>query len=284
MDAMKEGQNCEMVYSFGPPQGAHAVDLVGMGKHNGQPWVLYSSDVVQAGQGANLADSDSRGAGREGLEFEYLGAPNQSGIYTGSAGNRIEQVVCEKYVPPPAGVTVTGTQDPAGHSCCVPPPPSTANLTVNGTSISISMAGTASWLPLSGTINANGSFTLTGTATAKPAMRVNGFRDTYAGKSGELLRPSITMNPGSQAGTSADWWLIASGAGQYYHFDLATMNWQPGIAPVYTGPLANIPFFQLPYLSLPSGTYDFYFGFDTTADGALTMPSLVYETTRVTVQ
>lgn len=331
MQALREGQDCEMVYSWdGPPAGAHAVDIVGAGRHNGQPWLLYASDVIQADTA--IPDADRRGAGPAGLEFEYLGPPNASGVYTTPGGNRIDQVVCEKYVPPPATLTVTSVTDPAGHGPFVDGPPSTVNITVSGTAMTVS--GAASWLPLAGTIAADGSFSLASTATvagyqnvantftgrlqgsgysgrmtigaggelpsalpiawdvaiappAEPAtvaMRLNGFRHRLDGRSTELWRPSVSVKTGSQPSQTVDWWLVANANGAFYHFDLATMSWRPGVALTHAGPLTEVPYLALPYLNLPSGSYEFHFGFDTVPDGNLTMEALTYETLRVTAQ
>jgi len=327
IQALKEGQDCEMIYSWAT--GAHAVDIVGAGKYKGQPWILHASDQVQAN--AANPNADSQGAGPAGLRFEYLGPPDAHSQY--SFRNRtMQEVVCEKYVPPPVTETVTHTTDPAGHSCCVQPPPGSVSIAVYGNSMT--MSGTAAWLPLKGTISANGSFSLASTATvagfsnvtssfvgtlqgggyngtitvgtggqlptgqsiawdvatspttfaSMPAIRVNGFRHSYAAaEQAQLLRPAISMKAGSKAGQSADWWLLAAAGSAFYHFDLGAMSWKPGLAPTFSGPLADVPFFALPYLQLPSGTYDMYFGFDTTPDGAFTPQTAVYDSVRVTV-
>jgi hypothetical protein len=330
MQALREGQDCELVYHWGGANpGAHAVDLVGAGKHNGNPWLLVASDITQAGQAVN---GDSKGAGPEGFEFEYLGAP-VNGIYTSSGGNVIDQVICEKVVPPQVTETVTSVTDPAGHSPFVDPPPANVWLAVNGTTMTLS--GNASWMmPMTGTINATGSFSLASTATVagfsnvtstfigalqgnnyignfsvgaggqlpsgQPiswgvsiprvlgtpnfAMRMNGFRHHLESMPSELLRPSVSVRAGTQAGQSGDWWLAAAAGGSFYHFDLATMSWQPGLVATHTGALGDLPFFALPYLTLPSGEYDFYFGFDSVPDGALTLEALSFEKLRATVQ
>ncbi len=122
------------------------------------------------------------------------------------------------------------------------------------------------------------------TMAAAPAVRVNGYRQNYvAAQASELLRPSVSMRPGTQLGQAVDWWLIAAANGNYFHFDLASSTWQAGIAVTYTGPLSSIPIAQLPYARLPSGAYDIYFGFDTVPDGVLTLQSAVYESVHLTV-
>lgn len=326
LEQLKQGANCEVVYSF-DTGGAHAVDLVGAGFHNGAPWMLAVSDVAQA----NLANGDSRGAGPEGMEFMYLGKPDASGKYK-SGNQTIEKVICEKPVPPPVTETVISVQDPAGHSCCISPPPPTVRVARVNDRMTVS--GDAEYFPLSGTITPAGAFSLFGTATVagfadvtttfsgnvqgsnylgvitvgaggelpsaepirftvsiprsamptRPAIRANGFRHRVQASAADVIRPMISMAAGSQAGQNGDWWLVASAGDAFYHFDLGVMNWRPGLLPSYTGPLTDLSYFPLPYVSLPSGAYDLYFGFDSVPDGQLNMNALQYDKVRITVQ
>jgi hypothetical protein len=328
MDALREGQDCEMVYHWGGANpGAHAVDLVGAGRHNGSPWMLVTSDVVQSNQ---AIDGDVRGAGPAGMEFEYLGTPDANGVYTSSGGNVIDQVLCEKVVPAPVTETVTSVTDPAHHFSFVDSPPPKVRVMLTGSNMWVT--GEASWLPMWGTLSPNGSFSLASTATVagfpnvtnsfigtvqgdnyvgsitlgtggqlptgqsisfgvtiprvvdgpKFAMRLNGFRHHIEIGSSELLRPSLSVKAGSMAGTMGDWWIVSASAAGFSHFDLGTFSWQPGIAPTFTGPLFDLSFFALPYLSVPDGSYDFYFGFDAVPDGALSFSSLAFERTTAT--
>lgn len=324
LEAMREGQNCEVVYSW--PDGAHAVDVVAAGKTRGKPWLVHASDLNQS--------SDSEGAGPTGLKFEYLNDPDGNGLQNLSGSNKeITQVICEKYVPPPATVTVIETMDPAGHSCCVNPPPPTVVVQSSGSSLKLT--GSASWLPLQGTLASNGVFDLsssstvagfdrvisrfTGTfangsydgtitvgtqgelygqsisyrvqitpagATLRPSIRVNGFRREVAANAGEMLKVSIGMEAGPSVGQPGDWWLVVVTAdGQVYSFDLLSMAWRPGLASLYTGPLFSFPYFGLPTLDgLPQGTHSFFFAFDSVPNGSLDTSWLVYDRTSLTVR
>lgn len=331
MAAMREGQNCELDFTWpaggGLAAGGHAVDLVAVGKTHGQHWIMHSSDVDQS--------SDSEGGGPAGSRFEYLGAPDASGrVFMSGTTQRVRLVICEKVLPPPVTVTVVELIDPAGHSCCVTPPPATMTVTRNGAALTLS--GAASWLPLAGTVAADGRFDLQGSATVagfpnvatrftgtvangvydgtiavgtngalptarpiswkvklaeavpptRPAMRVNGYRQDVAIKARDAVKVSISMQAAALAGQPVDWWLVAGTAdGQWLHFDLATMSWQPGLAATYTGPLVDIRYWGLPTLGgLPAGSYTFYFGIDTAPNGALDLGSAIYERTVLTVQ
>ena len=325
LQALKEGDDCEIGVLWGAG-GGHVMDIVGMGQTAGQPWIVHASDVDQS--------NDSAGAGAAGVQFAWLTGPDANGLYhLNGTNDRVVAVICEKYVPPPVTETVNETIDPAGHSCCVDAPPPLVSVSVFGPTMTVT--GNAAWLPLSGTISANGAFSLSGTATVAgfsnvsttftgtsqrnmttgtisvgtqgelptgrpiswrvtingptlgvmPAVRVNGFRNSVSATAAELLRISLSMKAGAQAGQSGDWWLVAVAGGNIFYFDLGTLTWKSGLMPTFTGPLADIPFVPLPsYPSLPAGTYDFYFGFDAVPDGALTLQSLVYDTVRVNVQ
>jgi hypothetical protein len=327
MQQMKEGADCEMVVTY-DSGGAHAVDLVGAGFHNGTPWLLWTSDVKQADE----VNGDQRGGGPQGMEFGYLGTQN-AGIYK-SGSTSFRQIVCEKPVPPPVTETITHVTDPADHSPFVNAPPSMVRIAeYNGTMNMSSGSTSASWLPMTGTIMPNGSFSLASTATVAGfsnvtstfignvqgdnymgkitvgaggqlpthqaiswdvtiprtpqstmlAMRVNGFRHQHTASSADLLRPSVSVKAGSAAGTPGDLWIAASTSGFFFHFNLDTMSWQQGLAPSLTGPLSDVPFFTLPYLNLPPGVYNLYLGFDSVPDGQLSMESLSYEQTTLTV-
>lgn len=333
LNALKDGQDCEMVYSWPAGSangvswdaGAHAVDIVAAGKFNGQPWLIESSDVDQ--------DSDSMGAGPAGLEFHALTRPEGSTQYRWG-DTTIVQVICERYIPPPPAQTFTIFSDPAGHSCCVDVPPSTVNISLGAfAGPTLTINGSASWLPLSGTIGSDGSFNLTGSGTvagfsnvsssftgtvtssgysgkitvgtqgelptgapiswnvtitdstgaAKPGVRMNGFRHDLPVAASDLLRLSVSMKAGVQAGASVDWWMVGVGPAGILYFDLATMGWKSGLVPTYTGALGDLPFFALPYLTLSPGTYDFYFGFDSIANGSLDIQSATYDVVRLVV-
>lgn len=332
LEAMRDGQNCEAVYAW--PGGRHAVDLVGVGKHRGQPWLVHASDQDQ--------DSDSDGAGPTGLVFETLKDTDGDGLLNLSGSDRyLETVICEKALPPPATVTVVAVDDPRGHTCCVPPPPPQLSVDRQGNRLRLipvnsGSQGAVSWLPLAGTVAADGRFDLVSRATvagrpdvdsrfvgtydgrvyegeltigtegellgvplkyrlriteagpqaAQPAMRVNGYRRSVALRAADAVKVSLSLKAAALAGQAGDWWLVVMAPdGQWYHFDLASQAWQPGLAPTYSGALFDIGYFGLPTLAgLPTGTYSFFFGFDTAANGVLDIGSAVYENTVVTVQ
>jgi hypothetical protein len=206
LQAMREGQDCELVYSW--PTGAHAVDLVAAGITRGKPWIVHASDLKQTHQGD---PNDRLGAGPRGFVFEYLTGPDQNGRYSLSGTNKkVVQVICEKYVPPPAMTVIELTNDPAGHSCCVPPPPPTINIEINGT---MTVSGNAPYLPMTGTLSPNGAFSLSSRGT------VAGFPDvdsTFTGMAaGNTYTGTITVGTqGELFGVPISWNVVLNGPPQ----------------------------------------------------------------------
>lgn len=184
LDSMREGQDCELVYAW--PGGAHAVDAVAVGTFDGESWIVHASDIDQS--------SDSRGAGASGFVFEWLKDTDNDGLLNLSGtDSQLVQVICEKYVAPPAPpvtLTVTAIEDPAGHSCCVTPPPSTVDIALENGDLTIS--GNASWLPMTGTLSANGEFLLTSVATVAGFPNIhNSFSGIY--HNGDITHAKITL-------------------------------------------------------------------------------------------
>ena len=168
-DAMKEGQDCELVYAW--PGGAHAVDAVAAGITKGEPWIVHGSDMDQS--------TDSEGGGPDGFRFEYLKDTDGDGLLNLNGTNRqLVQVICEKYVPPPPMLTVIGTDDPAGHGPFVTHPPSLLDIILSGSMLTVS--GTAPWLPMSGNVQPDNSVELSSTATVAGFSNVmNTFSGNY---------------------------------------------------------------------------------------------------------
>ncbi|WP_395700024.1 hypothetical protein [Aquabacterium sp.] len=338
-NALREGQNCEMSFSWSGTRpdgtavsGGHAVDLTGGINTLGQRSLGWASDRNQR--------DDGQGAGFSGFEQAQVTGPDANGQYmlSGRGNRKIKSVICEKFVVPPATVKIIETIDPKGHKCCVQSPPPMLNVTVDKGELTVAAAGptsSAAWLPLKGSI-ANGAFDAGSTAAVagfakvstrftgsyangkysgtisvgdkgelygvpiqfrveisealpsaiRPAMRVNGLRQDLTVAGGELLKPSVSLTAGPYIGQSGDWFVVLGLAdGRWLHFDLATMSWQDGIVPTYTGPLFELPYFGLPAVdTLPPGTHSFYFGFDTVPNGQLDFDKVVYERTQVTVK
>jgi hypothetical protein len=168
LQATKDGQNCEVDLTFADGSGGHAIELVGMGRTRGNWWIKHASDIEQG--------SDEEGAGPDGMLFDYLKQDAAGNVSLSTNDERIAVIVCERVLPPPSTVLILELIDPRGHICCVDAPPSAITVIRNGSSVT--MTGNASWLPLTGTLGADGRFDLQSTATV--AGRTN-VRSKFSG-------------------------------------------------------------------------------------------------------
>lgn len=172
LQAAKDGQNCEIDLEFTDRPGGHAIELVGIGRTGGNWWLKHGSDIDQS--------SDEDGAGPEGMLFDYLRQERDGSVTLSTNGERIFMIVCEQVLPPPSTVLILELTDPRGHSCCVDAPPTAITVTRSGSTVT--MTGNASWLPLTGTLGADGRFDLQSTATVAGRTGVRGrYTGTYSG-------------------------------------------------------------------------------------------------------
>ncbi len=93
----------------------------------------------------------------------------------------------------------------------------------------------------------------------------------------------VALNPGTDSGAAADWWLVYTGPGGVYYYDL-TNGWISAssdlnmLSTTYSGGL-----FQLDSTKIPApdtsvlGYYVFYFGVDLTVNGSLDLDTLYYD-------
>lgn len=200
--ALGEDQDCEVVYAgfYTDASGTqriyrHAVDAIGAGKVGGMPFLMVISDLDQG--------SDTKGAGAAGIEFGWLSNWRMNGA------QQIEQVICQKYIPPPTTLTVTERIDPAGHAPFVDAPPKQITVTLDGSMLRLS--GSASWLPMTGTLSA-GSFSLTSSSVVAGFSNVsNTFSGTLGGGSGN---GTISLGTrGELFGTPISWKVELQDAG-----------------------------------------------------------------------
>ena len=78
---------------------------------------------------------------------------------------------------------------------------------------------------------------------------------------------TVSLNPGSQVGQTADWWIAASRPSGWETF-VYLKGWVPGINVCIQYPLFNVsPPIEVRDTVLPVGDYTFYFAIDNNADG-----------------
>lgn len=115
-------------------------------------------------------------------------------------------------------------------------------------------------------------------ATCQPKIRANGQTGSISVSVGTPVSIQAGLDPGDQSGKYADWWLIYSAPSGVY--SLTSYGWIPGIYPLMTYPLTDVPLVEIYNAYLTAGDYAFYFGVDMTPNGILDLP-LFYDSVQV---
>ena len=112
-------------------------------------------------------------------------------------------------------------------------------------------------------------------ASAGPTIKANGTTGEITVNYPETVSVTVEMNADIYAGAEVDWWIVAIAypANWYYLSPLQWMPFSGALAqcqPVYQGALFDLPSTTvLPAITLPPGTYDFWFAVDYPLDGIL---------------
>jgi hypothetical protein len=123
-----------------------------------------------------------------------------------------------------------------------------------------------------------------GTTDPVPDVKVNGSDGPITIGTGDSLAVAVSLVAGSQAGTGADWWLVASTSFGVYHYDFVSSRWMPGLVVTFQGPLADVGPLALPARSgLPPGDYVIHFGVDLVSNGQLDPGQAFSDSADVTV-
>ena len=130
-----------------------------------------------------------------------------------------------------------------------------------------------------------------GTNPSVPVIRANGATNAVTVYYPDQVSVTVEMNAGGYTGT-ADWWIVAyAHAGGWYYLNSAIqwMAFNGDLAfcqPVYQGALFNFPAITiLDRLTLPRGTYDFWFAVDFVRDGILNpQGQIAYDVVTVLVE
>lgn len=198
LDALDGGENCEVGYLFGGG-GGHFVDIAAAGYIAGQPFIIEASDLNQR--------DDTKGAGKSGFLFSFLKDTDNDGrLNMNGSATELALLICQKFLPPPptdesllpppnteylipgAWLDVTKVVDPAGHSCCVTPPPSLISLLLSDGRITVQSLTTIPWLPLITVLDALLQIHGTGVST------VAGYPDIETTLTGTLTADKITAD------------------------------------------------------------------------------------------
>ncbi len=100
---------------------------------------------------------------------------------------------------------------------------------------------------------------------------------------GAPLSLKISFTPETLGNTVLDWWLVKDDRTEFSSW-APNGTWVSGLTPSYQGPAMLLPLTQI-YSSndLPVGSYTFYFGVDSIANGSLDIGSAVYDSVAVDV-
>ncbi|MBF0564722.1 MAG: SBBP repeat-containing protein [Nitrospirae bacterium] len=110
------------------------------------------------------------------------------------------------------------------------------------------------------------------TSDPVPEIKANGLTGSVNIKTTDKLSITVSLDPGGQSGTKADWWLYANTDMGNYYYDVVTgaFTWKSGKSVTYQGQLFNLPSTELLNISgLPIGSYMFNFKVDLTPNGVL---------------
>lgn len=112
-----------------------------------------------------------------------------------------------------------------------------------------------------------------------PKIKVNGLEEIVNIKRGENVTITIELDPGSYQGVNADWWILMQYHNRWYYYNLSTRKWTRGYSFSYQGPLAAVTDVEvLDSSRLSSGSYAFYFMFDTNMNGSRDSHLLYFDT------
>lgn len=117
-----------------------------------------------------------------------------------------------------------------------------------------------------------------------PVIKANNLKGPITIRPSDTLRVAVSMSPSAPyAGTSADWWLVASTPFGWFYYNVGLGGWLPGLSATYQGPLFSLGTMEvLNITGLPTGSYTLYFGADMTPNGVVD-GQLFYDTVVVTV-
>jgi hypothetical protein len=119
-----------------------------------------------------------------------------------------------------------------------------------------------------------------------PDIKANGSEGPLLIAFGTPLQVEVSLVSNDVTGQAADWWLVIEAPNGRYWYDL-NGSWVKSVSPIptYGGALFDITSMAvLNRSNLPIGSYRFYFGVDTNANGVLDFDVLFADTVDVTIQ
>ncbi len=115
-----------------------------------------------------------------------------------------------------------------------------------------------------------------------PDIKGNGSDGPITISSSQNLRLTVQLDAGGSS-DNADWWVLGDTPFGWYYYNL-TLGWLPGIFVTFQGPLFDLSPFEVLDMTLPEGSYKFYFGVDMVVNGSVDLGQIYYDSVDVTVQ
>jgi len=133
-----------------------------------------------------------------------------------------------------------------------------------------------------GRVNAHAALNAVSLKNAR--ISANGSFHTTNWYAGSNIEVAVAMDDTGYEGVNVDWWCVALAGGRILSYDISSRQFQSGLSPTATGPLADLgKYVVFSSDTLPPGTYDFYFGFDRIANGKFDGGAAVYSKVTVNV-
>ena len=136
-----------------------------------------------------------------------------------------------------------------------------------------------------GSMDVSSPITIMVGADPVPDMKANGSDGPITISSSQNLILTTELDPGSYAGSNADWWILEKASpGGWFHYDLWCDCWESDLFVTYLSPLFDVSTpYEVMNMTLPPGSYTFYFGVDMNMNGRLDLGQTYYDSVEVTV-
>jgi hypothetical protein len=113
-------------------------------------------------------------------------------------------------------------------------------------------------------------------------VKANGSDEPITISTTTPLSLEIKLTANSLNGSNADWWVLADTPFGWYYYNLS--GWSSGMNVTYQGALFDLAPYEVMNMTLPAGSYTFYFGVDMVMDGLVTMSNIYYDIVKVVIE
>lgn len=121
------------------------------------------------------------------------------------------------------------------------------------------------------------------TPTTTSDIKANGQGGTITVAAGTPVSITISLDPGNQNGTVADWWCVANTPFGWFSYLVNPIGWASGFAMTAQGAVVSLSSYEALNMQLSAGDYTFYFGVDLEPNGTIDLSSLLYDSVTVHV-